>query len=70
MTRINAELVADGNVVGFHVRADSTHVGYIANQNDPGIYELLETDQGAGVSTRLSDTLTSGGEVWDFTFVK
>ena len=118
-TKINADLVADGNVVGFHIRADGTHVGYIANQDDAEVYELYETNLAApgtatklsaamsgggvftfryspdgesavyladqdsdsseiygveldeaGISTRLSDTLTPGGEVWDFAFVK
>ena len=63
-TKINADLVADGNVVGFHIREDGTHVGYVANQDDAEVYELYETNLAApGTATKLSAAMSW----WSFT---
>jgi len=41
-TKLNAELPAGGNVVGFHVSPDGAHVGYTANQDAAEVYEIYQ----------------------------
>jgi Tol biopolymer transport system component len=61
-TKVNAPLVADGNVVGFRIRKDGAQVAYVANQDDAGVYEVYQADfLTPGVSTKLSGTMKATG---------
>jgi hypothetical protein len=59
---LNAELTSGGHVVNFHIRADASHVGYIANQENAAAFELYETAFATpGVATKLSSPVQTGG---------
>jgi hypothetical protein len=67
-TKINGELVADGDVWDFKFRPDGTYAGYIATQEDLAVYELYEVAFDApAVSTKLSAPMTGGG-LWQFEY--
>ncbi|HJY41415.1 MAG TPA: hypothetical protein VJ303_09270, partial [Steroidobacteraceae bacterium] len=67
-TKMNAELVADGDVWDFKFRPDGTHVGYIATQDDLAVYELYEVAFDApAVSTKLSAQMNGAG-LWQFEY--
>jgi hypothetical protein len=68
--RLNAPLVAGGNVVGHRLRVSDTHVGYVANQDDANVYELYEVSlQAPGVATKLSAAMQGSG-VFNFRYTE
>jgi Tol biopolymer transport system component len=67
-TKINAPLIADGDVWDFKFRPDGTHIGYVATQEDLAIYELYEVAlTSPGISTKLSAPMISAG-LWQFDY--
>ena len=69
-TKINGELVADGDVWDFKFRPDGTHAGYVATQEDLAVYELYEVAFDApAVSTKLSAPMVGAG-LWQFEYAE
>jgi Tol biopolymer transport system component len=67
-TKLNATLVADGDVWDFKFRPDGTHVGYIATQDNLATYELYEVALASpGNSTKLSAPMNGAG-LWQFEY--
>jgi Tol biopolymer transport system component len=63
-TRLNADLVAGGNVTDFVVNADYTRVLYRADQDTDDVFELYLVDIASpGSSTRINGLLVNGGDV-------
>jgi Tol biopolymer transport system component len=63
-TRLNAALVAGGNVTDFVVNADHTQVLYRADQDIDEVFELYLVDlDNPGSSTRINGLLVGGGDV-------
>jgi hypothetical protein len=61
-TKLNAALIADGNVGGFHFRPDGKGVGYMANQDNVAVYELYQVDfLTPGAVTKLNAPTTQTG---------
>jgi Tol biopolymer transport system component len=48
---------------------DSSAIGYIADQNTPGVDELFASQPDGGQNTRLSGNLANGGDVFEFEWV-
>jgi len=69
-SRLNADLVAGGNVTDFIISADNSRVLYRADQDTDEVFELYLVDIATpGSSTRINGLLVSGGDVSeDFVF--
>ena len=68
--KLNATLVQEGDVTrGFAFTPDSTHVGYVADQDVDTVLELYAVAlANPGVAAKLNGALTAGGDVCNFTF--
>jgi Tol biopolymer transport system component len=63
-TRLNGELVADGDVCDFRFSPDSSRIAYCADQDVEGVAELYGVELAApGASVKLNPTPVAGGEL-------
>jgi len=67
-TKLNASLVAGGNVVSFKFSPDGARVGYIANQEDAAVFDLYEVNLlTPGTAPKIS-TATKEAGLWFFEY--
>jgi Tol biopolymer transport system component len=69
-TKLNPPLVAGGQLsTRYEISPDSSQVAYSASQDTAGVRELYLVDFAApGAATKLSGSMTTGGDVWFFRF--
>src|SRR5690606_3747112 len=64
-TKLNAPLVANGDVDYFKLTADDSRVAYIAAQEDPSVWELFEVKLAEpGIATKMSAPMAESGVYW------
>lgn len=64
-TKLNAPLVAGGDVDVFKLSADNTRVAYLAAQEEAGVWEVFEVELAQpGASTKISAPMSFGGVYW------
>jgi Tol biopolymer transport system component len=61
ITRLNPDLVDDGDVTDFQITPDSQHVVYRANQDANDIFELFRVPITGGTSARLNPSFQEPG---------
>lgn len=63
--KINGNLIANGDVVGFKWSPDSQRVMYRADQDSNGVYELYSTLAIGLINAKLNPNAVAGGDVSD-----
>ena len=67
--RVSGNLVSGGNVESFRWAPDDSGIGYIADQNADGIFELFASLPNGGETATISGSIAGAGDVLFFEWV-
>jgi len=65
LTKLNPNLVADGNVDSFEISSDNQRVVYESDQTVNNTFELYSVSISGGTAVKLNGALTNSGDVLD-----
>ena len=67
--RVSGNLLAGGNVEEFRWAPDNSGIGYIADQENDGVFELFASLPDGEETAKLSGSIASAGDVLFFEWV-